>query len=622
MGKISYKKRTLIGCITLFILALLCFACVFSMTQNNERVFAEKQDYTVYKSGEDFVGIGINEDFDGAFYAGVKPKTSITEAGLNFAVVEYRLDNTIFDKENGGLLIHLSTMGRTKDFVTRVYAFVGETMNRMMNAHAGLDAAQCTGVSRYFIADDGEIKTLAFSRTNNRLTINKDLSGTLVLPWKHMTDSTNGEITTNNPTLRIVILTDLSSASDTVRADQGIIVSSISTYTYDSVSDQATVVKGISTKDLTYTNDANNTTADVNLADITKGAKIFCKREWNTSASVSNFKADTDNSNVGKMEFEKLSTVSLINGEQTSTLAVRQGKTVTLPTATMVDKTFVGWTTNDQTVENLYNADYVATINGDTNFYSVGVDFTMVDGAAIRIANKSNGIKFKSTIATADYEILESYITKVGTFILPTKYVETTDFVLENFELGVTILEVENVNGWLENEENYSYYGSLTNVLDQNTNLSFSARGYILVEYTDGSAQYIYTNYNETNNSRSIYQVANLAYADEEDVERKEKIKVFIDKVADLTVGNAVSVNNDVAGYGITSSSINTDGQLCTVVLDGNVSVLTLNGVRISNDANVISNVMIDSIEYQVTNFNLVTNESGSTLSFILVKVD
>ena len=37
---------------------------------------------------------------------------------------------------------------------------------------------------------------------------------------------------------------------------------------------------------------------------------------------------------------------------------------------------------------------------------------------------------------------------------------------------------------------------------------AYSARGYIEVQYADGTTEYIYTDYNEADNSRSIQQVA------------------------------------------------------------------------------------------------------------------
>lgn len=618
----TLHKGKIIGLIIAVAVLLASVTAVIFPYNKTQATAETTADYTVAKDADgNFVGIGLKGSFDGAFYAGIKKNVTEFGTGIKGVAIEYRLKNTVFDKENGGLLIHLNTEGRTKDFSTRVYAFVGETTNRMMVAHAGLTAAQCNGVNRYFIKDNGDITTLAFSRTNNRVTIPRETSGTMVLPWAHMTDNTNGTITTTDPELRIVVITDLSADTGNTRADQGITIENISTYTYSG--DVAEVVTGFSAKNLTYTTDAEDTTADVNLADIKKGKTVFCSREWNTSVSVKNYKLDTDNSNVGLIEFEKLKTVSFVSEKETTTKALRAGKRVSFDTVEVSGKMFIGWTSDTENLTDLYGAESVATVTEDITYTAVGVNFNMKDGAAIKLRAGSNGIRFISEIATSDYNLIEKYVDSMGTLVLPTKYLEDKEFVLENFVENKTVANIVKTadNGWFEEENgNYSYVGALVNVNDENTNLDFSARGYLVLKYSDDSTAYVYTPFDKVNNSRSMYRVAEAAFgAAETTDDQKAILKTYFDKVADLTVTeNKVEKANENASYSIESGNVLTDGTVSTVVIKGEVKVLTLNGVRISLNASVISEIEINGLKYSVTDVSMTTENGETTVSFKL----
>ena len=149
----------------------------------------------------------------------------------------------------------------------------------------------------------------------------------------------------------------------------------------------------------------------------------------------------------------------------------------------------------------------------------------MIKGASIRVGDDAadSGIRFACTIDAADYAALGNFAQGFGTMILPTESLAQKDFVMENFDSAKNeILIIEGVNFDDETIPGYTLYtGVMVNIKQHNYAEEFSARGYIKIAYTNGDVGYIYTDYNATNNSRSISSVAqkildsgNSEYAD------------------------------------------------------------------------------------------------------------
>ena len=89
--------------------------------------------------------------------------------------------------------------------------------------------------------------------------------------------------------------------------------------------------------------------------------------------------------------------------------------------------------------------------------------------------------------------------------------------------------------------------------------------------------------------------------------------------MADLTVTeNKVKKANGNASYTVESGNVLTDGTVSTVVIKGEVKVLTLNGVRISLNASVISEIEINGLKYSVTDVSMTTENGETTVSFKL----
>lgn len=298
MKKSAYKNIWVIILSFLFAISLLSAFDVSKVAQAKAEEFT---DYTVVKDADgNFVGIKLNDSFDGTLYAGIKDGVTLTGAGMQYAVLEFRLSDSVYDKENGGLLIQISSKGNTDWTFMRVFVFADDTSNnRFYSAHTALSVSRKDNL----ILEDGSVATVDAVKSRDRGNFPKDVAGTLVIPWKNMKDVTSDYFTVTNPKLRVLIALDVSADTAAGAVGEGISIGKIATYTYkDNV---ATVVSGLSTKDLTYTSDAENIDADVNLADIKNGKTVYATKEWNTAISAKNYLYDEDESNIGLIEFVK-----------------------------------------------------------------------------------------------------------------------------------------------------------------------------------------------------------------------------------------------------------------------------------------------------------------------------
>lgn len=295
----SVKKKVFSVILFLFV-ACLSFAILFASSSGERVVYGETNFDVIKDSENNFVGIDLNDSFDKTLYAGIKSDAHLPEEEMRFAVLEFKLQDTIFDKETGGLLVQLSTKGNKNWTFFRVYAFVdGVSGYRFLSAHANVSTSR----KDKFIKEDGSVITVDAVKSKNRGNLPADVSGTLVIPWADMFDNTQGVITTPNPSLRILILVDVSNATSSASKGEGVSIGKIATYNYDG--GVATVKTGISTKDLTYSFDSEDLAKDVNLADFTKGKKVFCKKSWNTGISANSYYVvDTDKSTIGVLEYK------------------------------------------------------------------------------------------------------------------------------------------------------------------------------------------------------------------------------------------------------------------------------------------------------------------------------
>ena len=180
-------------------------------------------------------------------------------------------------------------------------------------------------------------------------------------------------------------------------------------------------------------------------------------------------------------------------------------------------KVFLGWK-NTQTGK-LYPANDYARKNEDETLEALVVSFDTLTGASVRIDTSENGqsgIRFTTVFDMEEYTQISSYIQSMGTIVAYTDTLTSAglEFLPENYEVGSTIAKVENTKGTYEyfdnvTQKSYTAY-SMAIVGIKDYAKAFSARAYLVVEYADGSTQTIYSDYNQTDNSRSIAHVAYL----------------------------------------------------------------------------------------------------------------
>ena len=182
----------------------------------------------------------------------------------------------------------------------------------------------------------------------------------------------------------------------------------------------------------------------------------------------------------------------------------------------MTNKKFVGWNVTGS----VYLPNETTRLSADTTVESVGVEFSLVKGAAMGIDKKtSNGLMFAARINAADYNALVSLGAKIEPHIVTVAtdtvrgargYIEPEHLMaVEGAEQPVdTIAE-----GWLEGDAGYYYYGATVSGITDMFK-EYSAIAYLRITIPGGQTIDIYADYDEANNSRALYDVATKAYND------------------------------------------------------------------------------------------------------------
>ncbi len=142
------------------------------------------------------------------------------------------------------------------------------------------------------------------------------------------------------------------------------------------------------------------------------------------------------------------------------------------------------------------------------------IDYDTVNGASVRIAGRT-GIRFQTMFDAEQYAALKAagFIQSFGTLITYTDTITTVgkDFTIENYQDQETFAKVENTKGVFDytdqNSKTYKAYTvGLVDIADYTK--AYSARGYLVVSYSNGVTATVYTDYNATDNSRTIAEVA------------------------------------------------------------------------------------------------------------------
>ncbi len=181
---------------------------------------------------------------------------------------------------------------------------------------------------------------------------------------------------------------------------------------------------------------------------------------------------------------------------------------------TTEDTVFLGW--KNKATNELYPA-YSIVRKGET-YEQVSLSFDIMDGASVRIdtsKNGSSGLRFQTVFNADEFERIKGtgFLKSFGTLVAWTDTLTKGDFTIENYQMESTFAQVENTKGTFEytdsDGETYAAYSMAIDVDPDHFTMEYSARGYLVVEYADGSTRTIYTDYNADDNSCTIAEIAN-----------------------------------------------------------------------------------------------------------------
>ncbi len=158
------------------------------------------------------------------------------------------------------------------------------------------------------------------------------------------------------------------------------------------------------------------------------------------------------------------------------------------------------------------------------SYYTEDAGITMAEGAAVRLVSKNpedSGIRFSSAItaemvATAKANAKEGTTVTYGTILVPTAKLGTTDFTVPSLVAnGIQYQNIVAKDGLEGSDESgYTLNCALIRIKASHYDMALSARAYVSYEDANGRIVYIYSAYNEAENSRSISYVAKAALED------------------------------------------------------------------------------------------------------------
>lgn len=184
-------------------------------------------------------------------------------------------------------------------------------------------------------------------------------------------------------------------------------------------------------------------------------------------------------------------------------------------------KTLLGW----KDAEGALHSTDTALASSDISAYTpVFLGFDRIAGASVRIDTSEggkSGLRFITGFNPDDYAALleTGYVTSFGTLLA---YKESlvqgifdvvnyaTELAVETDKKVVQVASGSNGGSTFEYTQGGVTYTAYSVALVDLTDYTqeYSARGYIVVAYADGTTATLYTAFNETNNTRSIAQTA------------------------------------------------------------------------------------------------------------------
>ncbi len=256
--KIEQKLLTCL-LLSLILTLALSFALVFAQSET-----LSSTDYKIIK------------DSTGA-YAGTNIKLS-TEGELVFAPVG---DGTVATSQNIMVSYNFDSINKTTSDGLLIYFDRGMSSNTVAGWILLGNASNSTYYRAYvddnmWINPSGSIRSLANNAIGStfRYNLPTRIVGTLFIPWSSIKNMSGSEIA-NTPNIGSLHYVFSSTTATQVNSARSLSIASISTIKLDNENlDNSVVNLLVDTTKLSYTNDASNTTSDVNLADLSKGTKV------------------------------------------------------------------------------------------------------------------------------------------------------------------------------------------------------------------------------------------------------------------------------------------------------------------------------------------------------------
>ena len=205
---------------------------------------------------------------------------------------------------------------------------------------------------------------------------------------------------------------------------------------------------------------------------------------------------------------------------------------------TMAGKVFLGW--RNTTTKKLYPAYSVVRKVGTQSYRAEVIMFDTVNGAGVRFdvsKGGQSGIRFQTLFNVDEYEAMSEEIQSFGTLVAYSDSLTKGEFILENYQGEAGFAKVENTKGTFEytdkTGEKYASYSMAVVDIEEYAR-DYSARGYLVIKYADGSTRTIYSDYNVTDNAISVAKAAtNLKKTNAEMYEKMKKVvKAIIDAYA------------------------------------------------------------------------------------------
>ena len=270
-----FRKKLIFALIIIMLLFTALFSANTIRNSFAEQQSAEWDNYDVITDAQgQFVGINIKNSPRGTLSIAV-PAGSETALGLGLVTFELGQINS---SETTGLLLQIDRRHATADQGPRIYLEdKNGVLYRLSNATARNDV---------FITEDGTVTSMQ-STNQHRYTLTSGVCGTLYVPWTVLTatgtktpDGTGTPPSVGSALVAGTVFTRLHFGLEMRNTgwhglNRATAFGTIGTVTVNGTNVTAKEILNVAT--LNYSINENDTKADINLADITKGTKVYAR---------------------------------------------------------------------------------------------------------------------------------------------------------------------------------------------------------------------------------------------------------------------------------------------------------------------------------------------------------